>query len=175
MKWTWLGLETAPCSETQADPQERGRPQQPRAWRLPLLSARIYLDLRRRERLKSGGGGWSGVGVEREWGRGERERADIWIRQEAIGVCMTKEPAISPDWCHSAALKPCSPPRGGVMCGAQTCLCIQGVILGRWPLSSFGLRVVRILLKGEVCIILNLNLKWKSSPKCNIFSWKTLL
>lgn len=63
MKWSWLGLETAPCAETQADPQERGLPQQPRAWRLLLLSTDL-LGLEKEgeaeRRLKSGVEGEAG-------------------------------------------------------------------------------------------------------------------
>lgn len=50
MKWSWSGLETAPCAETQADPQERGPPRQPPwAWRLLLHLAADLLGLERRE------------------------------------------------------------------------------------------------------------------------------
>lgn len=68
------------------------------------------------------------------------------------------------------------------MCGAQACLCIQGVILGRdsWgPSSSFGFKkFVRIFLKGEeVCIILTVNLNLilsENQPKCYFLSLKTV-
>lgn len=50
MKWSRSGLETAPCAETQADPQERGPPRQPpRAWRLLLHLAADLLGLEGRE------------------------------------------------------------------------------------------------------------------------------
>lgn len=150
MKWSRLGLETAPRTETQADPQEGGLPQRSLGSRwLPLLPCkRIYLDLRGRGEAERGG--WSrGWRVKREWGRGEWARADIWIRQEAIGVCMTKRVRHLP-WlvsqCGTKAMQPPHPtPPGGWMCGAHTCLCIQGVISG-W--DSGGRRQVS---GSEIC------------------------
>lgn len=87
---------------------------------------------------------------------------------------MTKEPAIGPDWCQSAALKPCRrppppptrtsttprPPRlpspgEGVMCGAHTCLCtprcdIRGEDGGASRCQKFqGNKFVRIFLQGQ--------------------------
>lgn len=59
------------------------------------------------------------------------------------------------------------------MCGAQACLCIQGVISGRdsgGPSSSFGdEKFVRIFSKGKVCIIVTMeNLNLKLSVKLSV-------
>lgn len=85
MKWPWSGLETAPCAETQADPQERGLPRHPRAWRLHPTLSEDLLGLekegetarereRARERAEVGGGGVE-VGVEAGLGLSESEGA----------------------------------------------------------------------------------------------------
>lgn len=153
MKWTSLGVETAPCAETQADPQERGLPQQLRAWRLPLLSAWIYLDLRRSERQREGwsrgwrgrGGGQIGAKQARGWERlrERRKREGIHLNKTRSKWCLHDKGARHLPWLVSQrCTKAMQAPRCGVMCGAQACLCIQGVILGRnsrGPLSSFGL------------------------------------
>lgn len=89
MKWSWSVLETAPCTETQADPQERGLPQQPQARRLLLLSARIYLDLRGRERPREV--------CSRGW-RAKRGRgwARVRERRKSEGRHLNKTRS---DWC----------------------------------------------------------------------------
>lgn len=152
MKWTSLGVETAPCAETQADPQERGLPQQLRAWRLPLLSAWIYLDLRRSERQREGWSrGWrgrgGGIGAKQARGwerlRERRKREGRHLNKTRSKWCLHDKGARHLPWLVSQrCTKAMQAPRCGVMCGAQACLCIQGVILGRnsrGPLSSFGM------------------------------------
>lgn len=175
MKWTWLGLETAPCAETQTDPQERGLPQQPRAGRLPLLAARIYLDLRRRERQREGWSrGWR-VKRGRGWARvrERRKREGRHLNKTRSDWCLHDKGARHLPWLVSqCGTKAMQPPRGGVMCGAQACLCIQGVILGRdrgGPLSSFGVRSLCAYSQKEKSALFwrqIYNFKWKLSPKC---------
>ena len=64
-----MGLETAPCAETQADPQERGLPQQPRAWRLPSPLSKDLLGLEKEGRQRE---------TERETEtERDRERAEV--------------------------------------------------------------------------------------------------
>lgn len=64
--------------------------------------------------------------------RERRKREGRHLNKTRSEECLHDKGACHlPDWCHGAALKPCSPPplhpRGGV----QACLCIQGVISGR--------------------------------------------
>lgn len=67
---------------------------------------------------------------------------------------MTKEPAISPDWCHSAALKPCGRPPGRGRCVEHTHVYAskvwrEGGIAGAPVVKFRGKKFVRIFLEGD--------------------------
>lgn len=112
MKWPRQGMETAWQGESHADPQAWGPPISssehrelscalslflsllPFSFLLPQL-VWIYLAFRRGGRMRGDEGKSEGKA---------KEKGRIWIREEAIPVSITKEAAIVPDWCHSAAL-----------------------------------------------------------------------
>lgn len=99
--------------------------------------------------LKSGvegkGGGQIGAKQARGWERlrERRKREGRHLNKTRSKWCLHDKGARHLPWLVSQrCTKAMQAPRCGVMCGAQACLCIQGVILGRnsrGPLSSFGL------------------------------------
>lgn len=92
-----------------------------------------------------GGGGQIGAKQARGWERlrERRKREGRHLNKTRSKWCLHDKGARHLPWLVSQrCTKAMQAPRCGVMCGAQACLCIQGVILGRnsrGPLSSFGL------------------------------------
>ncbi len=88
--------------------------------RSPSFSNSLSMDLH---------GPWGGRKGERDEGR-EKEKESIWIREEAIPVSMTKG---LPSFLIGVTVRLYSRPGPlrGLMCGAQACLCIRGVIICR--------------------------------------------
>lgn len=105
---------------------------------------------RDRERAEVGGGGEGGggeIGAKQARGwerlRERRKREGRHLNKTRSKWCLHDKGARHLPWLVSQrCTKAMQAPRCGVMCGAQACLCIQGVILGRnsrGPLSSFGM------------------------------------
>lgn len=94
---------------------------------------------------KGGGGGEIGAKQARGWERlrERRKREGRHLNKTRSKWCLHDKGARHLPWLVSQrCTKAMQAPRCGVMCGAQACLCIQGVILGRnsrGPLSSFGM------------------------------------
>lgn len=102
MKWPRQGMETAWQGESHADPQARGPPISSSEDRGLSLSPSLSFTQCGFTWPWGGEEEWEGMKGKSE-GK-EKEKGRIWIREEAILVSITKEAAIIPDWCHSAAV-----------------------------------------------------------------------